>query len=93
MGEKGKGKNETNRGQIIDSEIGVILADTEGGLGERLGLGESGTVSKFGPRTALGKAVAEGFIEVGDESPKRGGGDGWLGFGGLGRRDREDGRS
>lgn len=84
MGKKRKGKNQTNHRQIIDSEIRVILADTERGFRERLRLGESGTVNKFGPGTTLGEPIAEGIIEVGNENPKRGSGDGRLGFGGLG---------
>ena len=34
VGKKRKGKNQTNHRQIIDSEIRVIFADTEGGFGE-----------------------------------------------------------
>lgn len=34
MGKKGKGKNETDRRQVIDSEIRVVLADAKEGIRE-----------------------------------------------------------
>ncbi|OMO97635.1 hypothetical protein COLO4_14452 [Corchorus olitorius] len=93
MGEKREGENETNHSQIIDFEIRIVLADTEGSLGERLGLGKGGTVNKFSPGTALREGIADGIIEVGNESANCGGSGRWLGFGGLGGGDGEDGWS
>lgn len=59
VGEEGNGEDNGDDGEVVDSEIGVILADTKRGLREGLGLGKSGAINKLGPRTTLGKAMAE----------------------------------
>ncbi|TYH54797.1 hypothetical protein ES332_D09G195600v1 [Gossypium tomentosum] len=38
-------KSETNNHQIINSKVGVIFANTKGGFGERLRLGEGRAIS------------------------------------------------
>lgn len=60
VGEEGDGEDEGDDGEVVDAEVGVVLADAEGGFREGLGLGESGAVDELGPGTALGEAVAEG---------------------------------
>ncbi|GLT66125.1 hypothetical protein SLA2020_385120 [Shorea laevis] len=93
MREQRKGKDHANDCQIVDAEIRIIPTDTKCGLSERLRFGKGGAVGEFGPRTALGEAVLEGFGNVGDENAEGGGGDGWLRIGGMGGGDGEDGRS
>lgn len=44
VGEEGDGDDESDGGEVVDAEVGVVLADAAGGFGERLGLGEGGAV-------------------------------------------------
>lgn len=97
MGDEREGEDDGNDGEVVDAKVGVVLADAKGGIGERLGLGEGGTVGEFGPRPALGDPVANGVGDVVDEGTEGRGGDWGLGLGlGLGLRfgdgDREHGR-
>lgn len=59
IGDERESNDDSDDREVIDSEIGVVLADAEGGFGERLRFGEGGSVGKFGPWAALGEAVTE----------------------------------
>ncbi|KAK7830676.1 hypothetical protein CFP56_028038 [Quercus suber] len=70
---------ESDDGEVVDAEVGVVLADAEGGVGEGFGFRESGSVDELGPRAALGEVVADRFGYVAEEVAKSRGGDWWLG--------------
>lgn len=59
IGDERESNDDSDDREVIDSEIGVVLTDAEGGFGERLRFGEAGSVGEFGPRAALGEAVTE----------------------------------
>lgn len=56
--EQRHGKDPGDDGHIVDSEVGVVLADSERGFGKRLWFRESRAVKELGPWPALGEAVA-----------------------------------
>lgn len=99
IGYERESQDEAENRQVIDTEVGVVFADAEGGFGEGFRFGEGGAIDEFGPRTALGEAIAEGFGDVVDQGAESGGGDRGLGLGGggggggLGIGEGEDRRS
>ncbi|KAM1353327.1 hypothetical protein PS1_033196 [Malus domestica] len=98
VGEEGNSNGEGENSEVVDAEVGVVLADADGGVGEGFRLGEGGSVEELGPGAALGEAVAAGVGDVVDEGAEGGGSDGSLGLGRAaadgccGCRDREDRR-
>lgn len=70
VGKERNGEDAGDDRHVVDAEVGVILADAEGRVGEGLRLGESRAVEEFRPRAALGEAVAEGIGDVADECPE-----------------------
>uniref|UniRef100_F6GXT1 Uncharacterized protein n=1 Tax=Vitis vinifera TaxID=29760 RepID=F6GXT1_VITVI len=60
-------KSQGDEGEVVDAEVGVVLAYAKGGLGEGLGAGESVAVDELGPGAALSEAVADGIGDVGDK--------------------------
>lgn len=92
-------KDQSNDSVVIDTEVGVVLADAKGGFREALGFRKGCTVNEFTPRTALREAITDGIGDVVDEGPEGGCDDGGLRFtsnatggcGGLGIGDGEDG--
>lgn len=94
VGEERNGDDEGDDGEVVDAEVGVVLADADGGVGERLGFGECGSVGELGPGSALGEAVADGVGDVVDEGAEGRGGDRGLTLQldrpGGGGGDRED---
>lgn len=81
IGEERHGEDERNDGVVVDTEVGEILADAEGGIGEGFRFGECGAIGELRPGTALREAVAEGFGEVVDEGAEGGGGGRGVGSG------------
>lgn len=67
VGEEREGEGHGDEGKVVDSEVGVVFADAEGGIGEGVGAGESGAVDKLGPGAALSEAVAHGIGDVADK--------------------------
>lgn len=67
VGEEREGKGKGDEGEVVDAEVGVVLAYAKGGLGEGLGAGESVAVDELGPGAALSEAVADGIGDVGDK--------------------------
>lgn len=51
--EKRNGEDTGDDGQVVDSEVRVVLADPESGFGERFRLGESGAVAELRPWPTL----------------------------------------
>lgn len=93
IGEERDGEDGGEAGEVVDAEVGVVLADAECGFGEGFGLGEGGAVDELRPGAAVGEAGADRVGYVGDEGAEGWGGDWWLGFGcgGLGGCEWEDG--
>lgn len=96
MCNEGNCESEDDQGQVIDTKVCEILADSGVCFGQSFGTGDGGTVDEFGPRTALGEGLTEGGGDAGDEGAESGGGDRWLrlggagvGYGGLGSGDGE----
>lgn len=85
VGEEGNCEYTGDDGEVVDAEVGVVLADTEGGIRERLGLGEGSAVNELGPGSALREAIAERIGEVAEEGTERRSGDRRLGLDGGGR--------
>jgi hypothetical protein len=79
--EEREGEDESDGGEVVDAEVGVVLPHAEGGLGEGLGLGEGGSVGDLRPGTALGEALADRFGYVVYEGAECWGGDRGLGLG------------
>ncbi|KAG5552780.1 hypothetical protein RHGRI_010769 [Rhododendron griersonianum] len=73
-GEEPGGKSAFRLVEVVDAEVGVVLADAVGGVGERIGHGEGEAVDEFGPRAAPGEAVADCVGDVGEESAEGWGG-------------------
>lgn len=48
-------------GEVIHPEIRVVLADPDGGVGNRLRFGQCGAIRELSPGTTLGEAVSDGF--------------------------------
>lgn len=102
MGHEGETDDGRGDGEVVHLEVGVVLADPDGGVGDRFGFGEGGAVGELGPGTALGEAVGDGLGDAVDEGAECGGCDWWgLGFeggwgggggDGLGVGDWEGGR-
>lgn len=67
VGKERDGEDAGDDRHVVDAEVGVVLADTEGRVREGLRLGESGAIEELRPRAALGEAVAEGIGDVADE--------------------------
>ncbi|KAG5584914.1 hypothetical protein H5410_045348 [Solanum commersonii] len=65
--EEGKGENNSKERKVIDTEIGVVFADTESGVGDRFRFRESGPVKELGPWPAIGKSGLDGGGDVVDE--------------------------
>lgn len=53
VSEEGNGEDSGDDGEVINAEIGIVLADTKSGFGEGLRLGKTVTVNELRPRTAL----------------------------------------
>lgn len=78
MRKQRESQDEGNNGQVIDTKVGIILTDTEGGLRQGFRLGEGGTIGKFRPGATLGNAMADRVRYLVDE-----GAEGWSSDGRL----------
>lgn len=91
IGEEGNSENGGDDDEVIGAEIGVVLAESESGFGERFGLGEGRAIEEFRPRAAVGETGSDGFGDAGEERS-----DGRealvVGWGRLGIGDRKNGR-
>lgn len=81
MREEREGEDESDGGEVVDAEVGVVLPHAEGGVGEGLGLGEGGAVGELRPGTALSEALADRVGDVVYEGAEGRGGDWGLGLG------------
>lgn len=58
MGDEGVGEYDCEYDEVVDAEVGGVLADPGGGIGERGGSGEGSAVDELGPGAAVGERVA-----------------------------------
>lgn len=58
---------EREQGQVVDAEVGEVLAHTRGGFRERVRSGESGAVDELGPGAAVGERAASIAEEAREE--------------------------
>ncbi|GAB2272596.1 hypothetical protein Dimus_007418 [Dionaea muscipula] len=84
VGEEGEGEDDGDEGEVVDAEVGVVLPDPLGGVGDGVRLGEGGPVGELGPWSALREAVADLIGEMVDEGAEGRGGDWGLGLYGGG---------
>lgn len=57
--EEREGEHNSEQGDVVDAEIGEILADPGVGLGEGVGSGHGAPVQELVPGAALGEAIAD----------------------------------
>lgn len=67
MGDERECEGESEEGEVIDAEIGVVPAYARCGVGKGIGAGEGRAVQEFQPWTALGECVADGSRQPVDE--------------------------
>lgn len=79
--EEREGEDESDSGEVVDAEVGVVLPHAEGGLGEGFRLGEGGAVGELRPGTTLGETLADRVGDVVYEGAEGRGGDWGLGLG------------
>lgn len=71
VGDERESEHGGEQGEVVDPEVGGVLPDPGGGLGEVVGSGEGGAVDKLVPRAALGEAVPDGGGQAREEGPER----------------------
>ncbi|TVU27505.1 hypothetical protein EJB05_30121, partial [Eragrostis curvula] len=79
VGEERGGEGERDDGGVVDAEVGEVLAEAGGGLGEGLRPRERGAVDELRPGPRAGERALGGLDEAADE----GEGGGWGGCGGV----------
>lgn len=86
MGEERESEDGSDECEVVDAEVGVVLTDARGGVGERIGFREGGSVGELGPGAALRESVCDLGVEAVDEGAEgwSGGGSGGGGGGGGG---------
>jgi hypothetical protein len=76
VGEERGGEGERDDGGVVDAEVGQVLPQAGGGLGEGLRLGESGPVHQLRPGPRAGERQLGGLEEADEEGAGGGGGGG-----------------
>ncbi|GAB4857299.1 hypothetical protein Ancab_015207, partial [Ancistrocladus abbreviatus] len=56
MGEQRESEDESDEGEVVDAEVGVVLPDALCCFGEGFGFSEGGTVGELGPGAAFGRS-------------------------------------
>lgn len=70
MEKEGEGEDGDKEHKIVDMEVGKILVEAGGSLGDCVWLGEGGTIDEFPLGMTVGEGSAHGVGEVGDEAAK-----------------------
>lgn len=82
VGQERESEHAGEEGQVVDPEVGVVLPEAGGCVGEGIWFGEGGPVDEFSPGAALREPVFDLVVEAADEGAERGGL--WRGCGGCG---------